>query len=424
MVRMVEGMTKNFIFATYNSSGQGVIPDRRYSPLGLLAMNRCNSGTDSKVWMEERFNMINSKDTEFLRQAMTLAQCGEGAVNPNPLVGALIVRDGSVVAQGYHARYGDLHAERNAFRDADTRGVDCAGATMYVTLEPCCHHGKQPPCTEAIIEHKIARVVVGLLDPNPLVAGHGIEILLEAGIEVEVIDQTSELAQEMKFQNRVFLRFITTKRPWIVAKYAMTLDGKICTYTRDSQWISGSSSRQYVHKLRKVHTAILCGIGTVLADDPMLNTRIPDEPSARNPIRIVMDRHLRIPLDCQLVKTAQQITTIVVCNKEVPEKTQQLKDAGVQIWACTSLDEMLQRAGEAKIDSILIEGGGTINEAFLHEGLIDEIYAFIAPKLVGGVDAKTPVEGQGFAQLKDALQLHTISVEQIGEDILIHCIKK
>lgn len=408
--------------------------------------------------MEEWFNMIDTKDIQFLRQAMTLAQCGEGAVNPNPLVGALIVRDGQVVASGYHARYGDLHAERNAFRDADTRGVDCVGATMYVTLEPCCHYGKQPPCTEAIIEHHIGRVVVGLLDPNPLVAGHGIEILRQKGIEVEVIEQDSALAQELKHQNRVFLQFITTHRPWIVAKYAMTLDGKICTYTGDSQWISGKESRQYVHRLRKSLTAILCGIGTVLADDPMLNTRIEAEPNARNPIRIVMDRHLRIPMDSQLVKTAKEIPTIVVYNPNLNpnlnhnlnhnpndnpnlnrangsretsiaslsspnDKVLALQEAGVQVWDCATLEDMLQRVGEAKIDSILVEGGGIINEAFLRAGMIDEVYAFIAPKLVGGVEAKTPVEGQGFARLCDALQLRTIGVEQIGEDILIHCIK-
>jgi len=377
--------------------------------------------------MEEWFNMISNRDIEFLRQAMALAQCGEGAVNPNPLVGAVIVRKDSIIAQGYHARYGDLHAERNAFRDAEVRGVDCVGATMFVTLEPCCHQGKQPPCTEAIIEHKIARVVVGLLDPNPLVAGHGIELLRQAGIEVEVIDQDSELAHELKLQNRVFLRFITTKRPWIAAKYAMTLDGKICTFTGDSQWISGPESRQRVHKLRKAHTAILCGIGTVLADNPMLNTRIKDEPSARNPIRIIMDRHLRIPLDSQLVGTAKGLRTIVVTNLN-PNPNDNLnviplQEAGVEVWNCPSLEDFMIRAGEAKIDSILIEGGGIINEAFLREGLIDEVYAFIAPKLIGGSEAKTPVEGQGIARLSDALQLHTIGVEQIGEDILIHSIK-
>lgn len=367
--------------------------------------------------------MIETEDLAFLREAMALAQQGEGAVNPNPLVGALVVRNHKVVAQGYHARYGDLHAERNAFRDADSRGVDCAGATMYVTLEPCCHHGKQPPCTEAIIAHKIGRVVVGLLDPNPLVAGKGIRQLVEAGIEVEVIDQTSDLALEMKLQNRVFLRYITEKRPWVVAKYAMTLDGKICTRTGDSQWISGAESRAKVHRLRKQLTAILCGIGTVLADDPMLNTRIADEPEARNPIRIVLDRQLRIPLASQLVRTAGQIETIVVHATpalEQTEKIAQLKRLSVKVWCCDTLEELMQKCGEERIDSILVEGGGTINEAFLQAGLIDEVYAFVAPKIIGGKEAKTPVEGLGFEKLSEALLLNNIKVEMCGSDVLIH----
>ena len=358
---------------------------------------------------------------------MTLAQCGEGAVNPNPLVGALIVRHQEVVAQGYHARYGDLHAERNAFRDADTRGIDCTGATMYVTLEPCCHHGHQPPCTEAVIAHKIARVVVGLLDPNPLVAGKGIAQLRAAGIEVDVIDQESEMAQQLKYQNRVFLRFITAHRPWVVAKYAMSLDGKICTHTGDSQWISGPASRARVHQLRRQFSAILCGIGTVLADDPMLNTRIAEEPAARNPIRIILDRQLRIPLTSKLVQTARDIRTIVVYAAEeasalspLTEKITQLNEAGAEIWRCPTLPALMQRCGEEKIDSILVEGGGTINEAFLRAGLIDEVYAFIAPKLIGGTDAKTPVEGEGFGKLSEALQLNNIKVEMIENDILIH----
>ncbi len=367
--------------------------------------------------------MIETEDLAFLREAMALAQQGEGAVNPNPLVGALVVRNHKVVAQGYHARYGDLHAERNAFRDADSRGVDCVGATMYVTLEPCCHHGKQPPCTEAIIEHKISRVVVGLLDPNPLVAGKGIRQLVEAGIEVEVIDQASDLAQEMKLQNRVFLRYITEKRPWVVAKYAMTLDGKICTRTGDSQWISGPESRSKVHRLRKQLTAILCGIGTVLIDDPMLNTRIVDEPEARNPIRIVLDRQLRIPLESQLVRTAGQIETIVVHATpalEQTEKITQLKRQSVKVWCCDTLEELMRKCGEERIDSILVEGGGTINEAFLQAGLIDEVYAFVAPKIIGGKEAKTPVEGLGFEKLSEALLLNNIKVEMCGSDVLIH----
>ncbi len=371
--------------------------------------------------MEERFNMICTQDIDFLRQAMTLAQCGEGCVNPNPLVGAVVVRDGQVIAQGYHARYGDLHAERNAFRDADSRGVDCSGTTMYVTLEPCCHHGHQPPCTEAIIEHRIARVVVGLLDPNPLVAGHGIEILRQKGIEVEVLDPASPLADELRLQNRVFLHYITTQRPWVVMKYAMTLDGKICTRTGDSQWITCAAARQRVHRLRKSLSAILCGIGTVLADDPMLNTRIEGEPEARNPIRLVLDHHLRLPLDSQLVRTAREIPVIAVHGADAPVQNQEaLQKAGVQTWCCPTLDELMQRMGAEHIDSVLVEGGGTVNESFLQARLVNEVYAFVAPKLVGGSEAKTPIEGQGIEKLHDALQLGKIEVEKIGDDILLH----
>ena len=365
--------------------------------------------------------MIDQKDIDFLRQAKALAQRGEGRVNPNPLVGALIVRNGGVVAQGYHARYGDLHAERNAFCDADTRGVDCCGTTMYVTLEPCCHHGHQPPCTEAIIEHRIARVVVGLLDPNPLVAGHGIELLRQQGIEVEVIDPESPLAQELRWQNRVFLHYITTKRPWVVLKYAMTLDGKICTRTGDSQWISGPESRHRVHQLRRSLSAILCGIGTVLADDPMLNVRLEEDPEARNPIRLVLDHHLRLPLDSQLVQTVRQIPVIAVHGKDAPqERIAVLQAAGVQTWQCDTLDALMQRLGEEHIDSLFVEGGGTVNDSFLQAHLINEVYAFIAPKLVGGAEAKTPIEGLGVDKLSESLKLKTVEVETLGEDMVIH----
>lgn len=351
---------------------------------------------------------------------MQLAQQGEGAVNPNPMVGALVVRDGQVIAQGYHARHGDLHAERNAFRDAAQRGVCCEGATMYVTLEPCCHHGHQPPCTEAVIEHKIRRVVVGLLDPNPLVGGKGVEQLRRAGIEVEVIDQESEIAHEMRYQNRVFLKYITTHHPWVLAKYAMTLDGKICTHTGDSRWVSGPQSRERVHLLRRSLTAILCGIGTVLADDPMLNTRIATMPEARNPIRIVADRQLRIPMDCQLVRTAREIRTIVAHAEDVDaEKLAKLHEAGVETWCCPTAESLIVRAGEERIDGILLEGGGTLMEAFLREGLVDEVWAFVAPKLVGGAEAKTPVEGVGIAEMRDALVLTEVRTEIVGEDILV-----
>ena len=364
--------------------------------------------------------MITDTDLQFLRQAMLLADRGLGGVNPNPLVGALVVRNDQVIAQGYHERHGDLHAERNAFRDADNRGISCEGATMYVTLEPCCHHGHQPPCTEAILQHRIARVVVGLLDPNPLVAGHGLELLREAGVEVELLDQDATLAKELRYQNRVFLKFITTGLPWVVMKYAMSLDGKICTRTGDSRWISGEESRQRVHYLRRNLTGILCGIGTVIADDPMLNTRIARYPAARNPIRIIADRKARIPLSSQLVRTAREIPTIVAYAEGADlYKLRQLREAGVRTWCCNTPLELLQRCGSERIDSLLLEGGGTLNESFVREGLIDEVIAFISPRIIGGTDAKTPVEGLGFSRLSQALSLTDIRTETLGSDIVI-----
>lgn len=363
---------------------------------------------------------------------MLLAQKGEGWVNPNPLVGALVVRDDEVVAKGYHAKYGELHAERAAFKDAEEKGVDCKGATMYVTLEPCCHEGHQPPCTNAIIEHGITRVVVGLNDPNPLVAGKGLKILREAGIEVDVMEgepMAEPLVKQLRTQNRVFLKYMTTDTPWITAKWAMTLDGKIATTTGDSRWVTGKKAREYVHKVRRINAAILCGIGTVIADDPMLNVRLSDETlesmglmehEVRQPIRIVADRQARIPMESQLVSTAREITTVVAyADSADEEKLQMLREAGVILWNCNTLTELAQRAHAEKIDSILLESGGTLSEALLKEGLIDEVMAFIAPKIIGGKMAKTPVEGDGIEMMADAIVLKDKMVAPIGEDILI-----
>ena len=378
--------------------------------------------------------MITEEDILLMHDAMLLAQRGEGAVNPNPLVGALIVKDDDIVAHGWHHRYGDLHAEREAFKEADEKAIDCTGATMYVTLEPCCHQGHQPPCTDAIIEHRIKRVVVGLLDPNPLVAGKGLELLRKAGIEVEVIEDctdsaSTELTEALKMQNRVFRKYITTGMPWVTAKWAMTLDGKIATVTGDSKWITSTASRERVHLYRKNNMAILCGIGTVMADDPMLNVRLKEETmqrlgimehEVRQPIRIVADRQARIPMESQLVSTAREIPTIVVYGSSADEeKLQQLRDAGVTLWNCNSLTELIQRAGAEHIDSILLESGGTLSEALLKENLIDEILAFIAPKIIGGKGAKTPVEGDGFCMMSEAIELTDQIVETIGNDVLI-----
>lgn len=389
--------------------------------------------------------MITEDDILLMQDAMLLAQHGEGQVNPNPLVGALIVKNDDIVARGYHTRYGDLHAEREAFKDAESRGIDCKGATLYVTLEPCCHEGHQPPCVDAVIEHGISRVVVGLLDPNPLVAGKGLEILRSKGIEVDVMENDNgndngnvnvnlgeaaqELVKQLRMQNRVFLKFITTNQPWITAKWAMTLDGKIATSTGDSKWITNKQSRQRVHMLRKNNMAILCGIGTVIADDPMLNVRLSEETmqrlgikehEVRHPIRIVADRQARIPMESQLVSTAHEYPTIVVYgNSADEEKLQQLRDAGVTLWNCNTLTELVQRAGAEKIDSILLESGGTLSEALLSEGLIDEVVAFVAPKIIGGKSARTPVEGEGVTLMSEAIELEDQIVETIGSDVMI-----
>ena len=376
--------------------------------------------------------MITEDDILLMHDAMLLAQQGEGRVNPNPLVGALIVKDDEIVARGYHKQHGGLHAEREAFADAEEKGVDCKGATMYVTLEPCCHHGHQPPCTDAVIEHGIARVVVGLNDPNPLVAGKGLELLRRAGIEVDVLEGAPEAAgivEAMKMQNRVFLKYITTGKPWITAKWAMTLDGKICTQTGDSRWITNDESRQYVHMVRSNNMAVMCGIGTVLADDPLLNVRLTDETLAkmgkkefeiRQPIRIVVDRRARIPMESNLVATAHEMPLVVVYGSMADEeKLEELREAGVMLWNCNTIMELVQRAGAEKIDSILLESGGTLNEALLKERLVDEVMAFVAPKIVGGKASRTPVEGDGVEMMADAIELTDTTMETFGNDVMI-----
>lgn len=386
--------------------------------------------------------MITDDDIMFMEEALVLAQQGEGAVNPNPLVGALIVKDDDVVAGGYHTRYRSLHAEREAFKEADAKGIDCSGATMYVTLEPCCHHGHQPPCTDAIIEHGIARVVVGLNDPNPLVAGKGFQLLREKGIDVVAFQDkrneysspavekaAKQMVERLQMQNRIFLKYITTGMPWVTAKWAMSLDGKIATRTGDSKWITSEKARERVHMVRRNNMGILCGIGTVLADDPMLNVRLSEqaldrldieEYEVRHPLRIIADRRARIPMESQLVSTAREVPTVVVyADGADDEKLQMLRDAGVILWNCNTLMELLQRAGAEHIDSILLESGGTLSESLLREGFVDEVLAFVAPKIIGGKQAKTPVEGDGIEMMSEAIELTDTIVETIGPDILI-----
>ena len=367
-------------------------------------------------------------EEKYMRRAIELAKKGSGHVNPNPLVGAVIVRDGEIIGEGYHECYGQLHAERNAIANAKKRGNSLEGSTIYVTLEPCCHYGKTPPCTEAIIEEKIARVVVGSDDPNPLVSGKGFQMLREKGIEVI----PHFLKEECDAINHVFFHYIRTGTPYVAMKYAMTMDGKIACYTGDSKWVTGEESRAHVQTLRNHYKGIMAGIGTVLADDPMLNCRIE---GGRDPIRIIADSHLRIPIDSQLVRTAGQQPLIVACLPDADEeKAAQLQEKGVEVLRIPgvttaditeeqkeviSLPVLMKELGARKIDGILLEGGGQLNESALQAGIVDRIYCYIAPKIFGGAQAKTPVEGQGLTRAADAWQFNRIGMQEFGQDILL-----
>ena len=361
-----------------------------------------------------------AENENYMRRAIELARNGEGWTNPNPLVGAVIVKDGKIIGEGWHHKYGELHAEREALKNCFEQGNDTAGADIFVTLEPCCHFGKQPPCTQALIEAGIKRVFVGSRDPNPLVHGKGNDFLREKGIEV--IEDF--LRQECDALNPIFFHYITTKRPYVALKYAMTADGKIATKTGASKWITGEASRTYVHKLRNRYAAILCGIGTVLADDPMLNCRIE---GGNNPLRVICDSKLRIPLDCKIVKTAKEIPTIVVCDDKADfAKRSYLEQAGLEVLCLPcgnagkiDLSTIMRILGERKIDSVLIEGGGEINFSALSAGIVNKIYAFIAPKLFGGAAAKSPVAGEGIASVEEAFAFKLTKIRQFEDDLLI-----
>ncbi len=358
-------------------------------------------------------------DQNYMLQAIQLAKQGEGWTNPNPMVGAVIVKNGRIIGKGYHKKCGELHAERNAIASL-TESAE--GATIYVTLEPCCHYGKTPPCTEAIIEQKIKRVVIGSRDPNPKVSGKGIKMLQEAGIEV-IEDFMREECDRL---NPVFFHYITTKTPYVVMKYAMTLDGKIATKTGASKWITGEAARAEVQHMRHRYMGIMAGIGTVIADDPMLNVRVE---GWKSPIRILCDSGLRIPLDGQIVKSAGKYRTIVAYadSENTEAKRKRLHEMGVETIWCpdennqVDLKKLMRYLGEEGIDSILLEGGGTLNDSALRAGIVQEVQAFIAPKLFGGMNSKTPVEGIGVRFPSEAVKLKCTDICQIGEDIRITC---
>lgn len=354
-------------------------------------------------------------DEKFMRQAIELAKRGEGWTAPNPLVGAVILNKGEVVGAGFHQKAGTPHAEIHALAAAKERAK---GGTIYVNLEPCCHYGKTPPCTDALIKAGIKRVVMAMTDPNPKVAGGGIKKLREAGIEVV----TGVLEREAQRLNEVFLKQITEKRPFIALKAAVTLDGKIATKVGSSKWITGEDARESAHKLRHRYDSIMVGIGTVLADDPLLNTRIK---GLKNPIKVVIDSNLKTPLDAQVLNL-KNAPVIIFTAKSLEEnsKARNLLEKGVEIIACPGVEGKVDLAlvlkvlYDKKITSILVEGGAKINGTFFEQKLIDKIYLFMAPKLVGSHLAPGMMGGLGIGEMQDAVKIEDLTVEKIGQDFL------
>ncbi len=357
-------------------------------------------------------------DREFMSMALELAARAAGRTAPNPMVGAVVVKDGKIVGKGYHARAGTPHAEIHALREA---GGEARGATLYVTLEPCCHHGKTGPCTEAVIEAGITRVVAAMTDPNPLVAGKGLKRLQESGIEVV----WGLMEDEARNLNEVFVKYITTRRPFVVLKAAMTLDGKIATKSGDSRWITGALSREYVHRLRDRYDAIMVGINTVLADNPSLTTRLPGG-EGRDPARIVLDSAARTPPDARLITQDSRAPVIIAVTAAAPgERIKALEAAGARVivqqknYGRVDIAALMSALASMEITSLLVEGGGQVHASFLESRVADKVVWFIAPKLIGGVSAPGPVSGDGVELLNEAIRIERVNVKSFGEDICV-----
>jgi diaminohydroxyphosphoribosylaminopyrimidine deaminase/5-amino-6-(5-phosphoribosylamino)uracil reductase len=354
-------------------------------------------------------------DREYMELALTIARSTRGRTWPNPMVGAVVVNDGNIVGMGAHLRAGTPHAEVHALEMA---GEAARGGTLYVTLEPCSHYGRTPPCADRVIESGVKRVVIAMLDPNPRVSGRGVERLRNAGIEIEV----GLCEEEARQMNEVFVHYITTRRPFVIMKTAMTLDGKIATASGDSRWVTGDLARLEVHRLRDRVDAILVGIGTVLADDPELTTRLPE--GGKNPLRVIVDTSLRIPDEARVLDT-KTARTVIACGEDADDSRERmLREKGVEIIRMPVVDgkvnlkALMEELGRREIASILVEGGAEINGSLLSAGLIDQVMTFIAPKLIGGT-GPTPIGGKGFSRMQDALELERVRVKRFGEDVAV-----
>ncbi len=361
----------------------------------------------------------------YMKEALTIAKKGEGFVNPNPLVGALIIKDDRIIAKGYHKQFGGLHAEIEAFNNAKE---SVTGATMVVTLEPCSHYGKTPPCAQAIIDKKIKKVVIASKDPNPLVAGKGIAMLMSAGIEVDI----GLMDAENKALNAVFFKYIENKEPFVLMKSAMTLDGKIASVAWDSKWITNQASRANVHYWRHKLSAIMVGVNTVIHDNPKLTARM-DSDKVAQPLRVILDTEGIIPLDSYVCSSAQTYDTLVVIGEHVSKQREEaMRATGVKAHRTglksgqLDLKQLMKDLGRMGIDSILLEGGSTVNYSALEAGIVDRVHMYVAPKMIGGAQALSPVGGIGKAKVADAYKLKLASVEHFDDDVLLdyHVVKE
>lgn len=355
-------------------------------------------------------------DKGYMKAALTLAAMARGRTSPNPMVGALVVKEGKIIGQGYHLKAGLPHAEIYALNEA---GEEAKGATLYVTMEPCCHHGRTGPCTEAVINARVSRVVTAMADPNPLVSGKGIKRLREAGIEVTL----GVMGKEALELNESYIKYVKTGRPFVVAKVAMSLDGKIATRSGKSKWITGPKARAYAHRLRDWYDAILVGIGTVLADDPSLTTRLPGG-GGRDPVRIILDSRARIsPQATVLTQQSDAPTIIAVTSAAPPERLQALRETGAGVLVVNEgervdLPELMRMLGSRGITSVLIEGGAGVHGSAISAGLVDKAAWVVAPKIIGGTAAPGPVGGTGADDPSGAVALERARIKRLGPDVL------
>jgi diaminohydroxyphosphoribosylaminopyrimidine deaminase/5-amino-6-(5-phosphoribosylamino)uracil reductase len=363
---------------------------------------------------------IKKEDEKYMRLALRLARKGIGRTSPNPMVGAVVVRGKRIVGRGYHHRAGEPHAEVLALRMA---GEKARGATLYVNLEPCSHFGRTPPCAQAVWKAGVKRLVVGMRDPNPLVAGKGIRRLRRAGVNVDV----GVLGEACRELNAPFCKFITKRKPYVILKAAMSLDGKIATRSGSARWVSSEASRDYVHFLRQTVDAILVGIGTVRKDNPLLTARPAKKKVFKQPLRIVVDSRLRIPLHSQLMQTALQYPTVIATTSSAsPAKIRQVEEMKAKVWILpknsrgkVNLGKLMQKLGARGVVSILLEGGASLNASAIKMHLVDRFLFFLAPKIVGGVRAPGAVGGDGVRSMRQAAPVELLRVGKIGPDLIL-----